>query len=106
MSEFDTSENIARITYHTGIIPVIIRPHRSTRLRMWVRPIVTDRVAWFIGLSVCLSVTVMNFAKPAELIEMPFGLWTPMGPRNHVLDGGPDHPMRRDNFEGNGRPIV
>ena len=25
--------------------------------------------------------------KTAELIEMPFGLWTRMGRRNHVLDG-------------------
>jgi len=54
---------------------------------MWVQPIVTDRVAWFVGLFVGLSVTVVNFAKPAEPIEMPFGLWTRMGPRNHVLDG-------------------
>ena len=29
-------------------------------------------------------------AKTAELIEMPFGLWARMGPRNRVLDGGPD----------------
>jgi len=28
-------------------------------------------------------------AKTAEPIEMPFGLWARMGPRNHVLDGGP-----------------
>jgi len=66
---------------------------------MWLRPIVTDRVAWFVGLFVGLSVTVVNFAKPAELIEMPFRLWTPMGPRNHVLDGVQITPMRRDNFE-------
>jgi len=25
--------------------------------------------------------------KTAELIKMPFGLWTRMGPRKHVLDG-------------------
>jgi len=25
----------------------------------------------------------------AEPIEMSFGLWTSMGPRNHVLDGSP-----------------
>jgi len=25
----------------------------------------------------------------AEPIEMPFALWTQMGPKNHVLDGGP-----------------
>jgi len=23
---------------------------------------------------------------------MPFGLWAEMGPRNHVLDGGPEVP--------------
>ena len=31
---------------------------------------------------------------------MPFGLSTGVGPRNHVLDGGPDPPMARGNFEG------
>jgi len=27
-----------------------------------------------------------------EPIEMPFGVWTWVGPVNHVLDGGPDTP--------------
>ena len=27
-------------------------------------------------------------AKAAEPIEVPFGLWTQMGPRNHVLNWG------------------
>jgi len=45
-----------------------------------MRPTVTDRVAWSVGLSVC--------AKTAEPIEMPFGLWARMGRSNHVLDGG------------------
>ena len=31
-------------------------------------------------------------AQTAEPIEMPFGLCACMGPRNHVLDGGPDPP--------------
>jgi len=35
---------------------------------------------------------VVNCAKTAETIQMPFGLWAWMGPRNHVLDGGPDPP--------------
>ena len=26
-------------------------------------------------------------AKTAEPIKMPFGLWTSVGPRKHVLDG-------------------
>jgi len=46
-------------------------------------------------------------AKTARPIEMPFGLRTQMGPRNHVLDGGPDAPMGRGNFEGEKkRPVV
>ena len=36
----------------------------------------------------------------AEAIEMPVGLRTRVGPRNHVLDGGSDHPIGRGNFEG------
>jgi len=45
-----------------------IKAHRST---------VTDQVAW----SVCRSVTVVNPAKMAQPIEMPFGLRS----RSHVL---------------------
>jgi len=37
------------------------------------------------------SVTVLSPAKMAEPIEVPFGVWTRVRPRNHVLfDGGPD----------------
>jgi len=53
-----------------------------------MRPIVTDRVAWFVGLSVCLSVTIVSPVKIAEPIEMPFGTWIQVSPRNHELDGG------------------
>jgi len=35
-----------------------------------------------VGRSVCRSVTLVSPAKTAEPIEMPFGLWTQMGPRN------------------------
>jgi len=34
----------------------------------------------------------VNPTKTDEQIKMPFGLWTRMGPRNHVLGGGPDPP--------------
>ena len=30
------------------------------------------------------------YAKTAEPIEMPFGLWARMGRRNHVFDGCPE----------------
>jgi len=45
-----------------------------------MRPIVTDRLAWSVG----QSVTLVSPAKTAEPIEMPFGLWAWMGPRNRV----------------------
>ena len=41
----------------------------------------------------------MSPAKTAEPIEMPLGLRTGVGPGKHVLDGGPDPPMGRGNFE-------
>jgi len=45
-------------------------------------------------------------AKTAEPIEMPFGFWTRVGPGNHVLDGIPDLPIGKSNFEGEMCPIV
>jgi len=47
-----------------------------------MQPIATDGVEW----SVCLSVTTMSAAKTAEPIEIPFGIITRLGPRNHVLE--------------------
>jgi len=44
-------------------------------------------IAWSVGLSVCLSVTVMSPVKTAESIDMPFGIWTRVGPRKQVLGG-------------------
>jgi len=55
---------------------------------------------------VCRSVTLVSPAKMAEPVEMPFGLRTLVGPGNHVLDGGPDPPMGRGNFQGKVHPIV
>jgi len=48
-----------------------------------MQPFVTDWVAW----SVCWFVCLQNTDEP---IEIPFGLRTLVGPRNHVLDEGPD----------------
>jgi len=55
-----------------------------------MKPIATDGVAWSVCLSVRRSVTIVNPAKTAEPIEMPFGMRTPLGARRHVLDEGPD----------------
>ena len=54
-----------------------------------MRPIVADRLAWWVHLSIRRSVTLVSPAKLAAQIEMPFGLWARMCRRNHVLDGGP-----------------
>jgi len=48
-----------------------------------MQPVVIDRVAWSVG----LSVTIVSPAKMAEPTKMPFGLRTWLGPRNQVLDG-------------------
>jgi len=48
-----------------------------------MQPIITDPVAWFVGLSVGLCVTLVSAAKTAAPIGMPFGSWAGMGRRNH-----------------------
>jgi len=48
----------------------------------------------------------MSRAKIGEPIEMPFGLWTPVGSKNHMLEGGYDPQMPRGNFEGKGQTVV
>jgi len=56
-----------------------------------MRPVVTDRVAWSvglsIGLSVCRSVTLVSPAKTAEPIKMQFGLRTREWAQAIMLDG-------------------
>ena len=54
----------------------------------------------------CKDILRVNFAKTAEPINILFGLWAPMGPRNHVLDMGPDPPWEGVILRGKGRPIV
>jgi len=44
----------------------------------------------------------MSCAKTAELIEMLFGMWTQMGPRNRVLVEGPDPQGKEQFFLGGG----
>jgi len=70
---------------------IIIRPHPASQY--YVRRCGLLLQTKQRGLSVTLSP-----AKTAEPIEMPFGLRTRVSRRNHVLDGSPDRPMRRDNL--------
>ena len=48
-----------------------------------MRPVVTDGIAWSVG----LSVTNMSPAKTAEPIDILFGMLSGVGPRKHVLEG-------------------
>ena len=67
-----------------------------------MRPIFTDRDGLSVGLSVCRSVMIVSPAKSAEPIDMLFGIWTRVGPGNHVLDGDPDHSCERAILRGKG----
>ena len=63
-------------------------------------PIIPD-VAWSVCLSECLLVITNSYAKmAAEPIEMPFGVSTWVGPRNHVLCRGLGLPKLTSNFGG------
>jgi len=58
-----------------------------------VRPIATD-VVW--SVCMCLLVTTVSCAKTAEPVEMPFGVWTRVGRRNHVLGRSRDPNFQTD----------
>ena len=47
----------------------------------------------------------MSRAETHEPTEMLFGIWTPVGPRNHVLGEGLN-PRRKGNWVGISCPIV
>jgi len=84
---------------------------RIAVLRTYIRPIVTDRVAWSVGLSVdssvCQSVTLVRIAKTAKAIELTFGLRTRMGPRKHTYYMGSRSSHGKEQFwAGNWRTIV
>jgi len=37
----------------------------------------------------------VSCAKTAGLIEMPFGIWTWVGPKKHILDRAPNTSVKR-----------
>ena len=91
---------LCQITLTIVIIIIIIKLHRSTTY-------VDSAYCYRPSSVVCRSVTLVSPTKTAEPLEMPFGLRSRVGPRNHVLDGGQHLPIVRGNFEGEkGRPIV
>jgi len=66
----------------------IIIIDRIAVLSTQIRSIVTNRIAWFVDLSVYLSVCHSSrTAKTAEPIEMPFEIWTRVSTKKYVLGG-------------------
>ena len=66
-----------------AIVIIIIRPHRCTMYDAAC----CYRPSSVVCPSVGRSVTIMSCAKTAEPIEMPFGIWTRVGPVKHALCG-------------------
>ena len=64
-----------------------------------MRPIASHVHGLSVSLSVSLLDTRMYCGKTAGPIKMPFGVWRGVGHGHHVLDGGPDPPRGRDNFQ-------
>jgi len=53
-----------------------------------MQPIATDGVAWALGCQLVYHKTHNREPwKNDWTIQMPFGMWTSVGPRNHILDG-------------------
>ena len=71
-----------------NLFVIILLLGRIARKALEIRPIATDRVAWSVGLSICVSDMTVNLAKTDEQIKMPFWLQTSVGPGNYVLDEG------------------
>jgi len=80
----------------------ITRPHRMHGVQRKMRPIVTD-VSWSVCVSVCVCLSAGHDRESHKNgftdRDAVFGLWTPIGPTNHVLCGSPD-PQRKGHFGG------
>ena len=68
----------------------ITRPHRMHGVQRKMRPIVTD-VSWSVCVSVCVCLSAGHDRESHKNgltdRDAVFGLWTPIGPTNHVLCG-------------------
>ena len=61
-----------------------------------MQPVATNAtIPWSVCLSVCW--TTVSHAQTAEPIKIVW-LWTWVGPRNHLLGGGPDPPREKGNL--------
>jgi len=90
-------QNVSEYMLVLALCLVYLCYQAASQYYVRMRPVVTD-VEY-----VNLSVTIVS---PAEPIEMPFGFWTRVGPRNHVFDGSPDPPIGGAILRGKERLIV
>ena len=82
MQQTAISNTCAQLSlYVLSSINIIIRPHISTT---YVDAAFSYRLHSVVCWSVSRSVTLVRPAKTAELIEMLFGLRTPVGPGNYA----------------------
>jgi len=84
----------------------IVRPHRITAYIDVVFCYRRSSIYLSVGLSVCLSVVIVNPAKMVELINMLSVMWNRVCPRNHVQDGVQIPKYEGVILRGKGRPIV
>jgi len=47
---------------------------------------------------VCVLVATMSYAETAEAIEVSFGVWSEVGPRNHILGAAVILPQGKGQF--------
>jgi len=76
--------SFVRFQFVVYVLAIIIRLPRnawSAKIQHFVAV-----VPWCVH--VCLLDRTMNCAKAAEPIEMPFVMWTRVGPRNHCIRWG------------------
>ena len=59
---------------------------------------IVTSVTWSVCACVCLLNITVRCAKTAVAIEMPFGAWTLVGPRNHEAKGPGSPPRRKGIF--------
>jgi len=92
--------NTSAKNYHNRIlyVKIVVSQRWAVFLRHSADIAYCHRWSIMVCLLVGLSVTIVSCAKTVKPIEMPFWLWTLVGPRNQVLARGPDPPMWRGNF--------
>jgi len=96
-------KNFANRSRIDKVIAVVrVAPFLTHGVCTSMRPVITDGVVW----SVSLSVTIMSPAKTTEPMEMPFGLWTVVGPSNHNKLDGVQVPHGKRQFWGERRRSI